>query len=302
MPHAARPTQLSPSRAGDFKQCPLLYRFRAVDRLPEPSSKAQVQGTLVHAVLERLYELDAGRRTPMQALAMIEPEWTKLQASQDYAELFEDSGDESGWLRGVRRLVETYFSMEDPQRLQPHRTECLVQTTLDDGTQLKGFIDRADVNRDGLVRLVDYKTGKRPPDRFADKALFQMKFYALVWWRTRGTVPTLLRLMYLGDGQTLDYAPNERELEGFEKTLKALWATMREAIATGEFRAQKSKLCGWCAHQALCPEFGGEPPAYPLTTVLPGLAMPVDTVPLHDVPVSEVPLSDAALDDAPPPP
>jgi putative RecB family exonuclease len=276
MPHAARPTQLSPSRAGDFKQCPLLYRFRAVDRLPEPPSKAQVQGTLVHSVLERLYELDAGRRTPRQALAMIEPEWAKLQASGEYAELFEGLDDESAWLRNVRRLVETYFAMEDPQRLQPHRTECLVTTTLDDGTSLKGFIDRADVNPEGLVRLVDYKTGKRPPDRFADKALFQMKFYALVWWRTRGTVPTLLRLMYLGDGQMLDYSPNQRELEAFEKTLKALWSVMREAIATGEFRPQKSKLCGWCAHQALCPEFGGEPPAYPLPTVLPGLAMPVD--------------------------
>ncbi|MEU6250730.1 RecB family exonuclease [Glycomyces sp. NPDC047010] len=274
MSSATRPTQLSPSRAGDFKQCPLLYRFRAVDRLPEPSSRAQVQGTLVHAVLERLYELEAGRRTPEEALALIEPEWTRLNASQEYSELFDDLGDESDWLRGVRGLVETYFAMEDPQRLQPHRTECLVTTTLDDGTQLKGFIDRADVNPAGLVRLVDYKTGKRPPDRFADKALFQMKFYALVWWRTRGKVPTLLRLMYLGDGQMLDYSPTERELEQFERTLKALWASMREAIATGLFRPQKSKLCGWCAHQKLCPEFGGEPPAYPLTTVLPGLEMP----------------------------
>ncbi|MEU6861606.1 RecB family exonuclease [Glycomyces sp. NPDC046736] len=274
MSNATRPTQLSPSRAGDFKQCPLLYRFRAVDRLPEPSSRAQVQGTLVHSVLERLYELDAGRRTTTEALAMIEPEWSKLQGSQEYSELFEGLDDEADWLRGVRRLVETYFSMEDPTRLQPHRTECLVATTLDDGTQLKGFIDRADVNPAGLVRLVDYKTGKRPPDRFADKALFQMKFYALVWWRTRGTVPTLLRLMYLGDGQVLDYTPTERELAGFERTVKALWATMREAIATGEFRPQKSKLCGWCAHQKHCPEFGGEPPAYPLPTVLPGLEIP----------------------------
>ncbi len=274
MPQATRPTQLSPSRAADFKQCPLLYRFRAVDRLPEPPSKAQVQGTLVHSVLERLYEVEAGRRTPEEALALIEPEWAKLRAGEDLGELFTGLDDESAWLRGVRTLVETYFTMEDPTRLEPHRTECLVTTTLDDGTRLKGFIDRADVNPAGLVRLVDYKTGKRPPERFADKALFQMKFYALVWWRTRGTVPTLLRLMYLGDGQVLDYTPEEAELVAFERTLRALWATMREAIATGQFRPRPSKLCGWCAHQRHCPEFGGEPPGYPLPTVLPGLEMP----------------------------
>lgn len=274
MPQATRPTQLSPSRALDFQQCPLLYRFRAVDRLPEPPSKAQVQGTLVHSVLERLYEVEAGRRTPEEALALIEPEWAKLQAGEDVSELFDGPGDESSWLRGVRRLVETYFSMEDPTRLEPHRTECLVTTTLDDGTQLKGFVDRADVNGDGLVRLVDYKTGRRPPERYSDKPIFQMKFYALVWWRTRGTIPKLLRLMYLGDGRFLDYSPTQAELEGFEKGLKALWGTMREAIATGRFEPRQSKLCGWCAHQELCPEFGGEPPSYPLPTVLPGLEMP----------------------------
>ena len=32
--HAA----LSPSRAKDFKQCPLLFRFRVIDRLAEPPS------------------------------------------------------------------------------------------------------------------------------------------------------------------------------------------------------------------------------------------------------------------------
>jgi len=31
---------LSPSRASDFKTCPLLYRFRSIDRLPEPPSPA----------------------------------------------------------------------------------------------------------------------------------------------------------------------------------------------------------------------------------------------------------------------
>jgi ATP-dependent helicase/nuclease subunit B len=35
---------LSPSRAADFKQCPLLYRFRAIDRLPEASTVAQLRG------------------------------------------------------------------------------------------------------------------------------------------------------------------------------------------------------------------------------------------------------------------
>src|SRR5260221_5650066 len=52
---------LSPSRAGDFLTCPLLYRFRVIDRLPEPPSSAAARGTLVHAVLERLFDQPPAR-------------------------------------------------------------------------------------------------------------------------------------------------------------------------------------------------------------------------------------------------
>ena len=58
---------LSPSRAGDFKTCPLLYRLRSIDRIPEPPTADQARGTLVHAVLESLFDLDAAERTPAAA-------------------------------------------------------------------------------------------------------------------------------------------------------------------------------------------------------------------------------------------
>jgi putative RecB family exonuclease len=55
---------LSPSRAADFLTCPLLYRFRVIDRLPEAPSQAMARGTLVHAVLERLFDQPAANRSP----------------------------------------------------------------------------------------------------------------------------------------------------------------------------------------------------------------------------------------------
>src|SRR6266487_6995259 len=65
LPADARPARsLSPSRAADFLTCPLLYRFRVIDRLPEPPSAAAARGTLVHAVLERLFDVPAPARSP----------------------------------------------------------------------------------------------------------------------------------------------------------------------------------------------------------------------------------------------
>ena len=61
---------LSPSRAADFKTCALKYRFRTVDRLPEAPSRDALRGTVVHKVLEDLFDLPAGERTPERAEAM----------------------------------------------------------------------------------------------------------------------------------------------------------------------------------------------------------------------------------------
>lgn len=257
---------LSPSRAADFKQCPLLYRFRAIDKLPEPTSTAQLRGSLVHAALELLYGLPAPQRVPDTARALVAPAWEQLVT--EYPAL---AGEVSAEERAVlldeaRALLSGYYRLEDPTRFDPQGCEQRVEVELADGTLLRGFIDRIDVAATGELRVVDYKTGKAPPEARAlaeFKALFQMKFYAVALLRSRGLLPKRLRLIYLADGQLLDYTPDEDELLRFEKTLMAIWRAIQTAGATGDFRPRPSKLCDWCAHQAHCPEYGGTPPPYP---------------------------------------
>jgi putative RecB family exonuclease len=257
---------LSPSRASDFKQCPLLYRFRAVDRLPEIPTKAQLRGTLVHSVLERLFTLPQPDRVPARAKELLEPAWGELSAERpEWTELFADDGPQEidAWLGSAAKLVDTYFGLEDPTRLAPEACELHVEIELGSGVLLRGYIDRLDVAPTGEIRVVDYKTGTAPREIGEAKALFQMKFYAVVLWRLRGIVPKQLKLMYLTDGQSLAYTPDEAELIRFERTLEAIWQAILKAGQTGDFRPNPSKLCDWCDHQARCPSFGGKPPEYP---------------------------------------
>jgi putative RecB family exonuclease len=90
-----------------------------------------------------------------------------------------------------------------------------------------------------------------------------MKFYALVLWRLRGTVPRLLQLMYLGNGEILRYAPEEADLRATERKVEALWEAIERSLTTREWRARRSRLCDWCDYQAICPEWGGTPPPVP---------------------------------------
>ncbi|BBX43259.1 RecB family exonuclease [Mycobacterium simiae] len=266
---ASRPPSrpaLSPSRAADFKQCPLLYRFRAIDRLPEPPSTAQIRGSVVHAALEQLYGLPAASRGPQTAISLVEAAWEQVLAAEPdrIGEL--DSLQRTQVLEEARALLSGYYRLEDPTRFDPQCCEQRVEVELADGTLLRGFIDRIDLAATGELRVVDYKTGKAPPEARAlaeFKAMFQMKFYAVALLRTRGVPPTRLRLIYLADGQVLDYSPDLDELLRFEKTLMAIWRAIQSAGATGDFRPSQSRLCDWCPHHEYCPVFGGTPPPYP---------------------------------------
>jgi putative RecB family exonuclease len=113
------------------------------------------------------------------------------------------------------------------------------------------------------MRVVDYKTGRSPRDGFEQRALFQMRFYALALWRIHGEVPRLLQLVYLADGDIVRYQPDEADLTRMERKLDALWQAIQRAHDSGDWRPSPSRLCDWCAHRALCPAWGGTPPELP---------------------------------------
>ncbi len=273
-----RLNSLSPSRASDFMSCPLLYRFRVIDKLPEPPSIDAVRGSVVHKVLEYLFDLPAADRTPGRANSLLPGAWEELLESEpELAQMFGQLGPDGEvhgpdlvtWLDQCRTLLARYFTLEDPQRLEPAEREVHVGTTLDSGLTLHGYIDRVDEAPTGELRIVDYKTGKSPSEFFEAKALFQMKFYALVVWRTRGVIPRMLQLVYLGNGEMLRYEPEERDLLATERKVRALWDAISRANESGDWRPNKSVLCGWCDHKAICPAWGGTPPPLPDPTTLP---------------------------------
>jgi len=256
---------LSPSRASDFMSCPLLYRYRTIDRLPEEPSADALRGTLVHKVLEDLFDLPAETRTPGRARDLLVPTWESLmEAEPELAELFSEEGsDVAEWLTSCRSVLDRYFTLEDPRRLEPAERELYVEALLDSKLLLRGFVDRLDIAPDGAIRVVDYKSGKSPSEMFEAKALFQMRFYALVIWRARGVVPAMLQLVYLGNAEMLRYVPDEADLLATERKVEALWGAILRAQETGDWRPNRSRLCDWCSFQSLCPEFGGTPPPLP---------------------------------------
>ena len=239
----ARSALAEPGRR-DFMTCPLLYRYRTIDQLPEEPSADALRGTLVHKVLEDLFDLPAADRTPDRARDLLVPDLgrpARGRARRSPSCSPSEGPDVAEWLASCRSVLDRYFTLEDPRRLEPAERELYVEALLDSRLLLRGFVDRLDVAPDGAIRVVDYKTGRSPGEMFEAKALFQMKFYALVIWRTRGVVPAMLQLVYLGNGEMLRYVPDEADLLATERKVEAIWQAIRRAEETGDWRPQRAR-------------------------------------------------------------
>ncbi len=244
--------KLSPSGVTDFKSCPQLFKYRAIDGLPEPVSGPVAKGSLIHAVLERLFMEPGPKRVPARADALLEALWNQVREDPDFRPNGMGNVEEDAWLDESRKLLRNYFKIEDPRTLEARRLEWWIEYELSD-MHLRGIIDRLEETPDGSWVLTDYKTGRVPGESRELAAFFGLRFYALVCWRAFGVIPKEIRLVYLADPVVLTLNPNERMLIAFERQMTALGSAIRRALVTGDWRPRPSPFCMSCSFQSRCP-------------------------------------------------
>lgn len=246
---------LSPSRAGDFKSCPQLFRFRAIDHLPEPASPYQARGTTAHLALQRLFDLPAEQRTPDALFNLFRRAWEQVRALE-YPDLFTSVEEERAWGLESLQILANYFSVEDPAGFDPLAREMDLREDLD-GITIRGILDRMERAPDGRLVISDYKTGKAPPERYALPAFFALKTYALLVRRRTGEAPDLLRLIYLNGPVVYELEVNAAQLEAMDRQLRALWAAIERAMELDQFPPRPGPLCDWCSFKDICPAWVG---------------------------------------------
>lgn len=237
------------------------FRLIQVDGFTEPPSPATTRGTLVHAVLEDLFDLPPEQRTPEEAAKMIAPLYAeKMATDEEFLALFQDDVLLDKWKEEVRALIRQYFAMENPKRLEPLARERFIRVEIADGISIHGFVDRIDKAPNGALRIVDYKTGKSPKPRFQEDMLFQMRFYALLLDKSEFGLPLRTQLVFLGDGRTLTMDPTREQVDAFEQQLAAIWNDIEHAARAKLFPPKKQVLCNWCGVQKLCPLYSSDTP------------------------------------------
>ena len=245
--------RLSPSRIGDYQNCPQLYKYRVIEQLPEKISLDAERGTLVHSVLEEIHNLERDKRNIEFAKSLAPNYWSEQKSKKP--ELNQLVIDEVEWFSRIDALLENYFNLEDPTIFDSTHREIHLEHTPNEEILLHGYVDRLDIAPTGEVRIVDYKTGKAPKPGWEEKALFQLRFYGLLWWRKEGTLPKLLQLLYLGDKQVIKESPTESSLIAAEKNALKIGIAIGNSIKDDIWPTNPTKLCNWCSFKDICPAF-----------------------------------------------
>lgn len=245
------PVHLSPSSIGTWQQCPLKYRYSRIDKIPEPSTEAQLMGSFVHEVLEHFYERPAEERTQVTARALAAERWDAGWSEKvDELHLSPEGLHRFRWQSWW--CIEALWELEDPVSTNLAAVEQKLTMQVDEATVL-GIVDRYNLDEQGRIVVSDYKTGKKPRARYEGEKRFQLLVYTDMLQQHLDAEVAVAELLYLKEKVRWAIEPTKSELTRMRTTVVKVWNELQQACATGTFEAKRGILCDWCSYKAFCP-------------------------------------------------
>ncbi len=252
------PSSLSPSRVESFLSCPLAFRFSNIERLPEPPSVPATRGSLVHLALQYFFAAAPAERTPGLLDRCVDRAALAYRSDPEFVGLGLSADETAAFVTEARRLAANYLALEDPKTVNAIGLELRLEAHVG-ALALRGIIDRLDLSADGDLIVNDYKTGRAPSQRFEKKSLSGVNFYAFLCEAVLGKRPVAVRLLYLKSGEVITAEPSAQSTKFITTRTGAVWSAVERACARDDFRPKAGPLCGYCAYQQWCPEYGGDP-------------------------------------------
>src|SRR3990170_2067382 len=249
----------SVSSLGTYETCPRQYRFAYLDRKEaEEETIENFRGNRVHDTMKWLYDEVRHRNHPSLGelvryfVSRWQKEWhssLKIVKAQYKQEDYE--------ARGIEMLIHYYQGHYPIDASSTVHTEMYVTPKLVDAETgevlfgLRGRIDRLDKVGSGLYEIHDYKTSDHLPSQDELDKERQLALYELgLRQQFQGLESVELVWHYMAHDEEMRSRRTPEQLQDLAYETVQL---IRAIESDTEFPPKESRLCDWCAYQALCP-------------------------------------------------
>ncbi len=242
--------RLSFTRVDTFERCPRLFRYQYVDGLPQAPAPQLSFGSSVHAVLEWLYDRKLPVLPPLEeVLRVLFEQWD----STGYAEIGRD--EQLRAYEHAREVITRFHDRVSAAGFRlPAATEAWFELPVGTDIVVVGAIDRIDVDDDGALHVIDYKTNRRARTRAQVRSSLQLAIYALATRELYGRLPTTVALDFVVPGVLVEVPTEELDLDAVPARLEEV----ARRIRSGEDTPTPHRLCDWCDFQRICPAWTGD--------------------------------------------
>jgi putative RecB family exonuclease len=291
--------RLSFSRIDTYRICPRQFRYAYVDRLPGLPSPNLSFGSSIHSALEAFYD----RKLP--ACPTVEELLAALYEAWDQSGFRELPREEQlAYYRHAQDVLRRFHRRAEPTYRLPVATEVWFELPIAYEAVVVGSIDRVDVDDDGDLHVIDYKTNRKAKPRERVAGSLQLAIYALACRHLYGALPKTVSLDFVVPGIVVSVGLEELDLDAARQAILDTAAAVRSAV----YHPTPNRLCDWCDFRSICPAWEGDPAAAlgPATRELERLrrqlTREVRTLRELEAGVARLAEEAAARDDAAPPP
>jgi DNA helicase-2/ATP-dependent DNA helicase PcrA len=231
---------LSANAVQSYSTCPMKFKLERDWKIPGEAAAAMQYGFAIHTVLKNYYDPAAHAEvwSIEDAVAAFKREFAKGYIDDPVQRrMYEERGEEQ---------LRTLLQSSPRGSVEVMAAEHKFSFKLGD-REIKGRIDRIDRLEDGVVRVIDYKTGAPKDRKFADESL-QLSIYAMAVAQMNLTPRELVLANVQDNSQAVSFR-TPKQLE----SARAEIDKAAEGIARGEFDAKPGQHCRWCDYRRLCP-------------------------------------------------
>lgn len=240
--------RLSFSRIDTFQNCGLKFRYAYIDKLPSKPSPNLSFGKSVHSALEAFFDRKLPEAPPLEVLLeALYAHWDK----SGFAELPRD--EQVGFYRHAQEVLRRYYQRTVNDFRLPLATEQWFDMPMGENVTIVGSIDRVDVDDDGDLHIVDYKTNRKAKTYRDVASSLQLSLYALACDYLYGRLPKTVALDFVVPGVSISVPVSELDLNQARATV----FETASAIRAASFKPEPNPLCNWCDFKPLCPAWSG---------------------------------------------